>query len=298
MFNWDDLRIFTEVARTRSLSAAARKLGVNHTTIARRVQALEGALKTRLFEKTPTGYLTTPAGTRLVDLAEQMEAISMSATELVAEQDTVLTGTVRVGVPEGFGTQFLGTRADQFYLRNPGIDLEIVAGTQFLSISKREADLAITLSRPRVGRLVARKLTDYTLRLYGSQTYLEQRPEIKHVDDLKDHTLIGYIDDLIYAPQLRYLDEILPKARVKLRSSSINAQLAAVESGLGLCVLPSFMAAAKKNLHAVLPREIEIARTFWLSMHQDLRHVRRVAAVWDWLVDIVAKEQPLLCGAG
>lgn len=296
MFDWNDLRFFLEVARARSLSAAARKLGVNHTTVARRIQTLEGALRTRLFEKTPSGYLPTATGTELLKQAEEIESANLAVVETVGGQNAELTGNVRLGVPEGFGTQFLAPRLRDFYKRYPGIDLELVAGPQFLSISKREVDLAVTLSRPQVGRLVARKLTDYALKLYATREYLKRHPPIKRVEDLRDHTLVGYIDDLIYAPQLRYLDEILPDARVKLRSSSINAQVAAVESGLGVSILHCFGTDQRKTLTVVLGDQINVRRSFWLSMHQDLRHIRRVNAVWDWMLDVVAQHQRLLLG--
>ncbi len=293
MFSWDDLRFFLEVARAQSLSGAAAKLGVSHTTVARRVQALEASLKTRLFEKTPTGYLSTPAGKKIILLAEKVESVCISAMEAVAGQDTILTGTVRIAAPEGFGSEFLGNHVDRFYKQYPGIDLEIVAGTQFVSISKHEADIAIAFVRPRSGRLVARKLTDYTFRLYGAREYLKRFRPIRHIEDLRDHTLIGFISDLI-SPQLNYLDDLLPDARIKLRSSNINVHLAAVEAGLGLGVLPSYMATRLASLDVVLPDEIKVTRNFWVSMHEDMRHIRRVIAVWDWIQKVVKEERALI----
>lgn len=296
MFDWNDLRFFLEVARKGRLVTAAQTLGVNHTTVARRIAHLEQALQTRLFEHTPTGYALTPTAEKLRTLAEDIESTCVTVSESVGGRDSTLQGSVRLGVPEGFGTQFIAPRLGAFYKRNPGIDIELVAGTQFLNISKREADLAITLSRPRAGRLVARKLTDYRLRLYGAKSLFKSCPPPKRIEDLKDFPLIGYIDDLIYAPQLRYLDEVIPRGRVHFRSSSINAQYAAVRAGLGLCVLPCFMADEDTNFKAVLTDEIDLNRTFWLSVHEDLRHVRRVAVVMDWLTEIVDSEQNLLMG--
>jgi DNA-binding transcriptional LysR family regulator len=293
MFSWDDLRYFAEVARAKSLSGAASKLGVSHTTVARRVQALEGSLKARLFEKTPTGYVPTPAGKQIILLAEQVESICISAMETVAGQDTVLTGAVRVAAPEGFGSQFIGKRLDRFYKEYSGIDLEIVTSTQFVSISKHDADIVITFSRPRAGRLVARKLTDYAFRLYGSREYLKQFRPIRHIEDLREHTLIGFVNDLI-SPQLNYFDELLPDARTKLRSSNINGQLSAVEAGLGLAVLPCYMATGLTGLDVVLPEEVAVTRSFWISMHENMRHIRRVMAVWDWIQEVVKEERALL----
>lgn len=293
MYDWNDLRFFLEVARRGRLSAAAAALDVNHTTVARRIEALELRLGARLFNKTPGGYLPTADGAQLVRMAEDIESRCVRIANVIGHKDEVLRGTIRLGVPEGFGSRFLAPRMAQFYALYPGIDVELVAGTQFLSISKREADLAITLSRPRVGRVVAGKLTDYMLHLYGSATYLRTRPPVRTVADLRGCDLIGYVDDLIYAPQLRYLDEILPEARVKFRSSNINAQFAATNAGLGLGVLPAFMT-EDTRLRLLLPDEIAIRRSFWISMHEDFAHVDRVTAVRDWLRKVVAEEQDVL----
>jgi DNA-binding transcriptional LysR family regulator len=293
MFNWDDLRFFMAVARSRSLSSAAGKLGVTHTTVARRIQALEAALKTRLFEHAATGYMPSAPGKQLMAFTESMESAFASIEEAVAVQDILLTGTVRLGLPEGLGLGFLMARLGRFYELHSGIDLEIVTGAHFLNITKRDMDIAITPSRPRVGTLIARKLTDYTLQLYGSESYLQRHEPPSRVQDLHQHSLIGYIEDLIYAPQLPYLDQMLPQARVRLRSSSINGQFAAIEAGLGLGILPSYMTSGS-NLKPVLCDDINGKLSVWISTHRDLRHIRRISEVWEWLVALVGEEKETL----
>lgn len=293
MYDWNDLRFFLEVVRRGKLTGAATVLDVNHTTVARRIEALEQGLGAQLFTKTPGGYLLTATGAQLVQMAEDVESRCVHIANAVGRQDEVLRGSIRIGVPEGFGSRFLAPRMAQFYAQHPGIDVELVAGTQFLSISKREADLAITLSRPRAGRVVAGKLADYALHLYGSTDYLKGKPAIKAIADLRNHDLIGYVEDLIFAPQLRYLDELEPQARVKFRSSSINAQFAAANSGLGLSILPAFMTEGTR-LKLVLQDEIAIRRSFWISMHEDFTHVERVTVVRDWIRKVVTEEQHVL----
>lgn len=283
MFDWGDLRVLLELARSRSLSGAAKRLGVRHTTVARRLEALELTVNTPLFDRTPSGYLPNAAGAKLLSVAEAVESGCLSAMETVANQTVRPSGTVRLCLPEGLGT-FLAARSQSFYEAYPDVDLEIVAGTQFLNISKRETDVAVTLSRPRVGRIVARKLVEYRLRLFGSNRYLEKHQPIRRITDLKSHDLVGYIDDLIYASQFRYIDEIIPAARVRLRCSSINAQVAAIEAGLGLGILPSYLAAQHETLVPVLATQVDSPRTFWLTVHQDMRHVRRIEVVWEWIV--------------
>jgi DNA-binding transcriptional LysR family regulator len=296
MFNWDDLRSFIEVTRTKSLSGAAGKLGVNHTTVARRIQSLEDSLAVQLFDKTPAGYVLTEAGSQLLNLAEQIETTAISAQELVAAQNPKLTGTVRLSVPEGFGSHFLVQRLGDFYKRYPGIDLEVVALPQTLSISKREADIAVTLFQPESGRLVISPLTDYTLRLYGTRAYLKRSPPVRRLDDLRKHRLVGYIEDSVDTPHHRCMSKLLPDAHVSLKVKSANAQLAAVDSELGIGLLSCYMAASRKDLTPVAKSEATLTRTFWISMHEDMRDVRRVTVTWDWLKETVAKHQDIFMG--
>lgn len=293
MFNWDDLRFFMAVARNSSLSSAATKLGVTHTTVARRIQALEAALKTRLFEHAASGYVPSSSGRQLMAFTEGIESAFASIEEAVAVQDGLLTGNVRLGVPEGFGLGFLVARTGRFYELHAGVDLEIVTGAHFVNVTKRDVDIAITPSRPRVGTFIARKLTDYTLQLYAAESYLQQSAPITRLEDLQHHQLIAYIDDLVYAPQLPYLNQMLPQARIRFRSSSVNAQFAAVEAGLGLGILPSYMT-LRSGLKPVLCDQINGKFSIWLSTHRDLRHVRRISAVWDWLVALVDEDREIL----
>jgi DNA-binding transcriptional LysR family regulator len=262
--------------------------------VARRIQALEENLAVRLFDKTPAGYRLTASGAQLLELAERVESACISAQELVAGQDPMLTGVVRLSVPEGFGAHFLAKRLGEFHEAYPGIELEIVALPESLSIAKREAHIAITLQQPSVGRLVARTLTNYTLHLYAARDYLERAGPIRQLDDLKSHDLIT---NIVSVPEYFFLAEILPDAQAKLRFKSINAQLAAVEAGLGISLIPCYMAGGRDDLSAVLPDQAKVTRTFWMSMHEDMRHVGRVMAVWDWLKELTARNQPAMLGA-
>jgi DNA-binding transcriptional LysR family regulator len=294
MFDWNDLRYFIEVTRTKSLSGAAAKLGVNHTTVARRIQALEERLAVRLFDKTPAGYRLTATGAQLLGLAEKVESACIAAQELVAGEDPLHTGVVRLSVPEGFGAHFLAKHLGAFHRLYPRIELEVVALPESLSIAKREAHIAITLMQPSVGRLVARALTNYTLHMYAAREYLERSPPVRRLDDLRRHELIT---NIVSVPEYHFLAEILPDAAAKLRFKSINAQLSAVEAGLGISLIPVYMAGARPDLCAVLPEQAKVTRTFWMSMHEDMRHVGRVMAVWDWLKALIAENQPAMLGS-
>jgi DNA-binding transcriptional LysR family regulator len=296
MFNWDDLRSFIEVTRTSSLSRAASKLGLNHTTVARRIHALEECLGVLLFDKAPAGYRLTENGRQLLRYAEQVESSCISAQELFGARNSKLTGTVRISVPEAFGGHFVVKHLGDFCKQYPGIELEIVASNQSLSISKRETDMAISYTRPSTGSLIVSKLTDYTLRIYGARGYLARSSPVENMEDLKRHSLIGNIDDLNSKSTSRVFYEMLPDTPASLRFKSMNAQLAAVEAELGLSPLPCYMAGGRENLVAVLPHEAKATRTFWIAKHEDMRHVRRVTALWNWLRDTVAAHQSVLLG--
>ena len=166
--DWNHLQDFLAVARTGRLTAGAQRLGVDHTTLSRRIAALEAALKARLFDRSPQGYALTAHGERLLVRAEAMESLMLSAQSEVGEADLSVSGVVRIGAPEGFGSYFLAPCLPQLAEQHPELEIQLVAIPGVLSLSKREADVAIALSAPREGRLISKKLTDYSLSLYGA----------------------------------------------------------------------------------------------------------------------------------
>jgi DNA-binding transcriptional LysR family regulator len=286
-FDWNTLRAFLAVARTGRLTAAAARLKADHATVSRHIRALEHALKTRLFDRSPTGYSLTPQGERLLATAEQIESLTVAATSEVQGSDLSVSGVVRIGAPEGFGSYFLAPRLARLAEAHPELEIELVAIPGVLSLSKREADIAVSLSRPREGRLLARKLTDYSLSLYGARAYLEGRSPLETRSDMSGHRFIGYIEDLLYAPELDYMDAPDAEIAVRLRSSNLIAQLRATCAGAGLCVLPDFIAASEPGLVRVLPGQVGLTRSFWLLTHADLKGLARVRAVADFIAEAV-----------
>ena len=183
----------------------------------------------------------------------------------------------------------------QFAADHPRIAVDLVASSGFLSPSRGETDVAILLARPRKGPLVTRKLTDYRLRLYAATDFLAGRAPIDNVLQLRSQPLIGYIPDFIYAPELRYLEEIAPGLEPHLRSSSINAQYRLIASGAGVGVLPCFIGDTDPALRAILP-EVSITRAFWLVTHQETRNIPRIRLFVDWLVGVAGQERARLLG--
>jgi len=286
-FDWNNLRAFLAVARTGRLTAAAARLGADHATISRRVTALETTLRARLFDRSPTGYTLTAHGETLMPRAEAMESLALAAQAEVGEADMAITGAVRIGAPEGFGSYFLAPRMAALADRHPELEIQLVAIPGLVSLSKREADIAVTLSPPREGRLLTRKLTDYRLGLYGAPAYLDARTPIETRADLGRERFIGYIEDLLYAPELDYMEAPDVEIHVRLKSSNLIAQLQATLAGAGLCVLPDFIAAKEPGLRRVLPDLVGLTRSLWLVTHQDLKALARIRTVTDFMVEQV-----------
>ncbi|MEX1036109.1 MAG: LysR family transcriptional regulator [Sneathiella sp.] len=296
IFDWNDIRFFLELSRKGRLTEVAKALKVDHTTVSRRVLALEEKLDAKLFEATPRGFVLTQAGERLLPQAEAMESASAAIQDTVGGENQTLTGTVRLGVPEGFGSQFLAMELTAFRQLHPKIELEFVANDRFVSLSKREADLSITLARPKSGRLISRKLTDYRLRLYASRDYLTTHPSIVSTEDLQDHNFISYIDELVPDPQLLYLSDIVTNPNVTLKSSSIVLQFQATLAGAGLSILHCFAADGYPDLVCLLPEEVEINRTYWLNTPEDIHDLARIKAVSQFLSDVVQHRRKKLLG--
>lgn len=289
--HWDDLRFFLALARHKNLASAAKRLGVDATTVGRRLSRLENNLGSDLFDKEQSGHSLTLSGEKLFTLAEEMERTAITAGSLASGTRARLSGKVRISLSEGLATWIIAPALEQFAKTHSDIQIEIAATNGFLSPSKREADIAIMLARPMRGNLVTRRLAEYRLGLFASQSYLESQGEPMSASELTDHKLIGYIPDLIYADELRYHSEISDGLEPDYASSSINIQHRMTAGGLGVCVLPLFLAGQDSQLVRILP-EIVITRSFWLVVHRDLRNVARVRALTEWLGDILAATLP------
>ncbi|MCY1403328.1 HTH-type transcriptional regulator HdfR [compost metagenome] len=295
--NWDDLKFFLEVARTKKASSAAKRLGVDYTTVSRRISSLEQALGTLLFEKSrTTGFVLTAEGQRLLSYAESIESTLHMACEQVSGSGVALSGHVRMGCTEGFGSFFITPQLSHFVNTYPAISVDILPLPHFISLSKREADIVIALERPEHGPYVCCKLCDYRLRLYATAQYLERHEPIGKASDLARHPFISYVDDLAFSSELLYLANLLPNASASLRSTSVIAQYTAAQQGLGLAILPCFLAAQDPNLIAVLPEDVDITRQFWMYCREDLRKLKRITLLWDYIRAVTEQNQGLLMG--
>jgi DNA-binding transcriptional LysR family regulator len=263
--DWDDLRIFLAVARSESLSGAGRALRIDAATVGRRIARLESAMNARLFLKTPQGYALAEAGVALIAHAEAAEAAVLRSLD-AARAPAGLTGQIRLGAPDGCANYLLPQVVAAICDANPGLEVQIVALPRVFNLSKREADMAIAVSRPEAGRLTVQKLTDYTLHLAASRDYLAQNP-ISQASDLPRHRFVGYIPDMIFDKELDYLAEIAAPSP-RLASNSVSVQLNFLRMGAGVGVVHDFALPAAPNLQRILPQTIALTRSFWLIRHE------------------------------
>lgn len=297
-FDWNALQSFLAVVRSGRLTTAAQQLGIDHSTLSRRISGLEKSLQVRLFDRRPSGYTLTPQGETLLESAQSIESTALGILDHVAGASLKIAGTVRVGTPDGFGTSFLASRLCKLARQHPGLNIQLVTLPRVFSISKREADIAISLAPPSEGRMHTRKLTDYELGLYGSTTYLAQHPPILSLADLKQHRFIGYIEDMIYVPELNYLPLVSGDIHPFFASSNLLAQYQTTIQGHGLCVLPYFMANTTPGLERVLPDDVALQRSFYMIIHSDIRNIAPIRITGDFIAKEVALSKDIFFASG
>ncbi len=300
MLNWQDIQIFLEVARADRLTDAARRLTIDHSTVSRRIRRFETDLNTQLFERSTHGYKLTAAGEQLLLFAEEMARQATGAGESISNQNLQVSGQIRVGVTEGFGTYVITPLLSAFQRRYPDVTVELLALPRAVNLGRHEADLAITIDRPKNAEMVVSRLCDYRLRLYGEDGYLARKGKPTSIGELSRLELIGYVDDLIFSDQLCYLDPLLrelPAApHFVQRSTSVITQLHAVRAGAGLAILPCFMAEQVAGLQSLLQSEIDICREFWIGARGEQRQLLRVRLLWQFLKEALELNQPWLLG--
>ncbi|MFB9268039.1 LysR family transcriptional regulator [Bradyrhizobium erythrophlei] len=293
--DWDRVRIFLEVARTGQILRAARRLRLNHATVARQLSALEEDLKTKLVNRATTGSSLTPAGVLFLAAAERAESELLRAGSQLAEASDRLDGTVRVGAPDGLGNYFLAAQLGAFAATNPGLKIQLEPLPRIFSLAKREADIVVTLERPEEGKLICTKLTDYSLGLYAAEDYIRNSSPVTSPTDLSQHLLVTYIDDIIYSPALNYASNFDTLTSHRFECGSVMGQIEAVRAGHGIGILHDYAAARYPELRRILPRE-NFVRSYWLISHPDTHDTPRVRAVHQHIITTVrqAKSQFLV----
>lgn len=285
--DWGDLRYFVALARTGTLSGAARQVGAEHTTVARRIAALEASLGVRLFERNARGYALTVEGEGIVEAAYRIEDDVFGLQRQTASGAQGLSGTVRISAPPVFASAFLTARLAGLRAAHPGITLELAGENRAVNLSRREADVAIRMSRPEPSSLIARHVGRMAYGLYGARSYVAAVPEAAWA-------FIGYDDLLDHTPQQRWLLSIAQGRALVFRTNDLANLQAATVAGMGVSALPRFMGDAEAGLER-LPFDASAAsRDLWLVFHPDLRRSPRVRVVVDFLADTIRSGRSLL----
>ena len=272
---WDDLKVFLAVARAESLSSAGRLLKLDPATVGRRVARLEAGFGAPLFAKSPTGYALTDAGQRLMTHATRAEQAVEDAADDMAGQAAGISGQIRIGAPDGSANFLLPQVCDRIGRANPGLEIQIVALPRLFSLTRREADMVVAVSPPTAGPLTVQKIADYRLHLAASDDYLRTAPPITSLDDLQNHRIIGYVQDMIFDKELDYLGET-GLTRVDLASNSVAVQMGWIRQGAGVGIMHDFAMPFFPGTRKLLTDQLSLTRSFYLVRHADDRRLERL----------------------
>jgi DNA-binding transcriptional LysR family regulator len=292
--NWDDVKIFLEVARTERLSEAAKRLALDSSTVSRRLHKLEERLATQLFERTVDGHILTPDGERLLRSARRMEQDASYAIDDIKNNNAENSGCVRIGVTEAFGNFFIAPNLLNLRQHYPNIQIDLLHFSRYVKISRNEADIAIAVERPKSTSMIIAKLCDYKLQLYGHPSYLSTLNQDVTLANLAQHQWVSYVDNLLFTEQLDYLKELNIILQPGFRSTSIISQYSAIKAGIGIGILPSFLGDQDKSLVKLCEGEIKLVRSFYLVTHPESKRLSHVASVWNYLKQLASDKQHLL----
>jgi DNA-binding transcriptional LysR family regulator len=280
--DWDDLRVFLDLARTGSLSGTARRLRIDHSTVSRRISQLEAAVGAGIFERSRTGFRLNELGERLLPRIEAIES-EVIAVKAAVGAETAATGKVRLATMEGIASLYLAPRLIGLQETAPSLTLELVTSPQVIHVNRREADLFLSFFQPPGQGLVSERIGEFRLGLYASPAYIARKGEPENLEDLRRHEFVTYIDDLIQLDAVRWLQEVITDPTVIFHSNSMIAQMNAAIGGLGLVLLPRFAVSGGSPLTPVLADLVRTSREIWLNVHQDLRYVHKIKMVVAFL---------------
>jgi DNA-binding transcriptional LysR family regulator len=292
LMNWDDVRFALAVVRAGSLLRAARSMQVEHTTVGRRIEALEHALGLKLFTRSRLGYELTREGEQLLPSLLDVERSAFAVARNALAEDQSLHGTVRITSPETFGACYVAPTLSALSPEHPHLTLELVTGGDVLDLARREADLALRFFRSKHADLVVRKLGILRHGLYASQSYLRARPFRNR--DFRKHTLLASRREP-GAIEAEWLHDVTQGQSPALITNMTVALLEASRMGAGIAVLPRYLGDRDPQLvHLPMPNEPE--ETLWLTVHRDVKSNRRVRTVIEFLAQRIASDAKLLLG--
>jgi DNA-binding transcriptional LysR family regulator len=260
--DWDDIRIFLQVARAGQMAGASRALGLDHSTISRRIARLEEKTKVPLFDRAGRRLSMTEDGAKFLVAAEKMESIILREVVSLGEARHEIRGRVRIGTSEGFGGHYLSQRLASMMATYPDLEVELVALPRTYSLGMREVDIAITMDRPDTGDIRLKKLTSYALGIYGTAAYFRDRARPATIEDLAEQTWCGYIKDLMFTSELDMMTFESQVITPRYRTTSVTVQLEAISSGSVIAILPCYMTAQRPTLERLVPELVNLERSY------------------------------------
>ncbi len=267
----EDLLTLLAVARLGKFTAAAHSLGLNHTTVSRRISALEKAYGERVLVASPDGWELSAAGRELLPVAEDIES---ALGRIDHRQSSSLSGTIRLACPQAFALEYAVPALTRLQARHPSLQVELLTVTQRARQYRSGVDIEVVVGRPDAPRSVAKHLRDYRLQLYASQEYIRTHEMPTRLEDLAEHRLIYYIEHSLHVDDLDEAAEALPRGAGFFRSTSVHAHVLATSQSVGIGILPDFLARHNSRLTQVLPDQFSKPVSYWASVrHESLRNV-------------------------
>jgi DNA-binding transcriptional LysR family regulator len=293
---WSDLRFVVAVRRAGTLTAAARSLGLNQSTVTRRLAALQRSLGARVVERRGSGYVLTPLGERLWPMLADMEDRALALERAAQGLDARPAGVVRITTVDALATRFLAPELSRFRKELPDVTLEIDSSPRVLDLARREADLALRMGRPRQETLIARKVGRVGFGLYASKGYLERRGPVRLGKPLEGHEFIDDDEEQSWSAEVKWARALTVGARVAARMQTWQGRMIAAEAGAGIAVLPCFLGDGSKLLHRLGGSEDLVHQDLWLLVHRELRQVARIRVVYDFVAALAAENAARLEG--
>lgn len=297
MFDWNDLKYLLAVARHGSTLAAGRALGVDQSTVQRRLVELEKKLGQPLVERQPTGYRLTDFGRAMLPYAEGVGQSVSAFEEQLQAAAAGAGGVIRMTCPEPIVNRLTQTALfDKFHARHPAWRVQFVMSDRYLDLMKGDADIALRSGHTEDGELIGRKIGDSVWAVYASRSYIERHGQPTRVEDLKQHALVGFDETMGKHRTSQWLRDVAPDATLAARSSSVLGLVYSVKAGIGVAPLPVSLGDAEPDLVRVLGPIPELARIWRILTTPALRQTPRIAAFFDFIVDEIDSLRPILTG--
>ena len=295
-FKWDDLRVFLEVARQGSVHAAAKRLKLDHSTVCRRIGKLESLLSMKLLDRTQRGIVVRDGVQDVLRHIERMETHANSLEDAIVGTRAAATQLVRLATMEGIASCYIARRIPVLERFASNVKIELVSNPQPVDLSRKEADIFVSFFNPRVPGLTSRKMSEFALFLYCSKSYAERYGLPTRREDLANHVFVDYIDELLAIDAVRWLSDVVQPQKTQFHSNSIIAQCNAAVAGVGIAMLPTFVAAGIDGLIRVLPEELSTRRDVWVSVREEQSSLGRIKGVMQFLSHIFDKDHAFLMG--